>query len=186
MNEDFFRARPTEIARLLIGATLTHGTTSGLIVETEAYSEINDEACHTFIRRHAREFVEKHAPGTAYIYLNYGVYWLANILVQAPDGERGFVLIRALEPLTGIELMKERRKKSKLTDLCSGPGKLSIALGIGPEHHEQDFRGKPFTLSPRSSAPEILTGPRIGISKATELPWRYGLADSPHLSRPFP
>ncbi|MEM9079873.1 MAG: DNA-3-methyladenine glycosylase [Verrucomicrobiota bacterium] len=168
-----------------MGATLTHGPTSGLIVETEAYSELNDEACHTFFRKSARSFVANNPPGAAYVYLNYGMYWLANVLVRSPSGERGFVLIRALEPLDGIELMKQRRNKTKLADLCSGPGKLTIALGIDGTHHEQNFLGKPFTLTPRSATPDILTGPRIGISKAKDLPWRFGLAANPHLSQPF-
>ncbi|MDP0491982.1 MAG: DNA-3-methyladenine glycosylase [Verrucomicrobiota bacterium JB023] len=181
----FFLQHPTKTAEQLIGAKLSYGPTSGVIVETEAYSELNDEACHTFFRKKARDFVETNKPGTAYIYLNYGVYWLANILTKAADGERGFVLIRALEPVAGIELMKERRQKEKLTDLCSGPGKLTIAMGIGPQHHELDFLGNPFVITPREQEPEILTGPRIGISKAKELPWRYGLKGSKHLSQRF-
>lgn len=182
----FFHQAPVDCARELIGATLEFGESSGIIVETEAYSALSDEACHTFFRQKARAFVAEHAPGTAYIYLNYGMYWLANILVTSPDGEPGFVLIRALEPRTGIEQMKERRKRTKLTDLCTGPGKLTIALGINGSHHGGNFLGKPFSLIPRNSPPSLAIGPRIGISKAREKLWRFGWAGNPHLSQPFP
>jgi DNA-3-methyladenine glycosylase len=185
MTPSLFQNAPPDCARQLIGATLEHGETTGIIVETEAYSAINDEACHTFSRKKARAFVSEHPPGTAYVYLNYGMYWLTNILVESPDGERGFVLIRALEPTSGIDLMKERRDREKLTDLCSGPGKLTIALGINGKHHGTNFLGNPLRLTERKTEPEILTGPRIGISKAQDKPWRYGLAGSKHLSVKF-
>lgn len=186
LKSPFFRNTPAHCARGLIGATFNHGNTAGLIVETEAYSALSDEACHTFFRKKARAFVAEHPPGTAYVYLNYGMYWLANILVESPDGEPGFVLIRALEPTSGIELMRQRRKREKLTELCTGPGKLTIAMGISGEHHGCDFVGNPFTLQARKDKPEILSGPRIGISKAKERPWRFGLAGNNHLSQPFP
>ena len=156
-----------------------------MIVETEAYSALSDEACHTFFRKKARSFVEEHPPGSAYVYLNYGTYWLANILVESPDGEPGFVLIRALEPTTGIELMKKRRQRERVIDLCTGPGKLTIALGIDGKFHGKNFQGVPFHLHARTSEPSIVSGPRIGISKAKDTPWRFGWKNHPHLSRPF-
>lgn len=186
LSSSFFQNAPTHCARELIGATLQYGELSGLIVETEAYSALSDEACHTFFRKKAKDFVAANPPGTAYVYLNYGTYWLANMLVESPDGEPGFVLIRALEPLSGIESMQERRGKEALRDLCSGPGKLTIAMGIDGRHHGQDFLGSPFCLNPRKNEPKILTGPRIGISRAKEKPWRYGLEGSEHLSVKFP
>lgn len=186
LTSSFFHNLPTHCARQLIGATLEYGSASGIIVETEAYSAVSDEACHTFFRKKARQFVAENPPGTAYVYLNYGTYWLANMLVQSPDGEPGFVLIRALEPLTDIDLMKERRGRDKLADLCSGPGKLTIALGIDGTHHGSNFLGAPFRLNEREDEPKILTGPRIGISRAIDKPWRYGLAGSRHLSVKFP
>ena len=165
---------------------MSYGPTAGIIVETEAYSALSDEACHTFFRKKARAFVAEHPPGTAYVYLNYGMYWLANILVESPNGEPGFVLIRALEPSKGIEFMKKRRKREKLTELCSGPGKLTIAMAIDGSQHGSDFLGAPFSLQSRKSDPPLISGPRIGISRAKEKPWRFGWADNPHLSCPFP
>lgn len=186
LSSAFFHQSPTRCARDLIGATLRHGESSGVIVETEAYSAVSDEACHTFFRKKARQFVADNAPGSAYVYLNYGMYWLANILVRSPDGEPGFVLIRALEPLTDIDAMRARRNKVKVTDLCSGPGKLTIAMGIDGSHHGGNFLGEPLYLTPRQDDPPIITGPRIGISRAKDKPWRYGLAGNPHLSVKFP
>ncbi|MFC7337342.1 DNA-3-methyladenine glycosylase [Haloferula chungangensis] len=183
LGSAFFHRSPVEVARELLGARLEHAGCSGMIVETEAYSAVDDEACHTFFRAKARRFVDEHPPGAAYIYLNYGMYWLANVLVRSPAGESGFVLIRALEPELGVSEMMIRRKKEK--DLCAGPGKLTIAMNIDGSHHGGNFLGDPFSLYPRATIPPIITGPRIGISKAADKPWRFGIKGSRYLSRRF-
>ena len=170
---EFFAQHPVDCARGLIGAELVCGDCSGIVVETEAYCAVGDEAAHTFARPKAREFVEKYGPGTAYVYLNYGMYWLANVLVKGRDS--GFVLLRALEPLQGIEAMRQRRKLEKVTDLCSGPGNLTIALGIEGSHHGDSFssRRAPFHFQNPREGIEIRSDRRVGISKAVNLPWRF-------------
>ncbi|NNE90396.1 MAG: DNA-3-methyladenine glycosylase [Verrucomicrobiales bacterium] len=183
-DRTFFERDPLACARELIGMTFRWKRSAGMIVETEAYAEHGDEACHTFFRPSTREFVAGHAPGTAYVYLNYGMYWLVNVLCKSPDtGNCGFVLLRALEPTTGIARMKERRGREKLTDLCSGPGKLSIALGIDGEDHGSDLSRK---FSGRTAdANSIQPDRRIGISRAQELEWRFLLGENPHVSVKF-
>ncbi|MEM9479795.1 MAG: DNA-3-methyladenine glycosylase [Verrucomicrobiota bacterium] len=178
----FFKRHPVECARELIGSELVCGKTSGIVVETEAYCAIGDEAAHTFVRKTARDFVEELQAGAAYVYLNYGMYWLANVLVKGKAD--GFVLIRALEPKSGIEVMKKRRGRERLRDLCSGPGKLTIALGIDGNHHRESFtrRGAPFYFRERKTEPPVETDRRVGISKAVDLPWRFVWKDSPFLS----
>jgi DNA-3-methyladenine glycosylase len=166
----------------LIGAELRWDGCAGVIVETEAYDAIGDPACHTFSRRSAREFVERHPAGTAYVYMNYGVHWLLNVLVKGR--RRGFVLIRAIEPAHGIEAMAARRARTDLLKLCSGPGKLTQALGIGGSHHACDLCGDPRrAFHARGRAPRIVADGRIGISLAADLPWRFTLAGSPFVSR---
>jgi DNA-3-methyladenine glycosylase len=157
----------------------------GVIVETEAYSVREDEACHTFSRPSSRGFVAEKRPGTAYVYLNYGMYWLLNFLVKGGT-EDGFVLIRALEPTRGIEEMRQRRGMNELKNLCSGPGKLTRALAIDGSFHGQDFfaAAEPILLSP-TTLPEVLAGPRIGITRAADLPWRFVAAGSRFLSAPM-
>lgn len=186
MCREFFKRDPLTCARELIGCELVWRECGGIIVETEAYSVQNDEACHTFKRPASRRFVEEHSPGTAYVYLNYGVHWLLNFLVK--DGsENGFVLIRALDPILGIPQMRRRRKTKLLLQLCSGPGKLTQALGINGEEHGLDFlRDKTLAIFQRPPVASVDQGPRIGISKATDLPWRFVLSGSPHLSVPLP
>ena len=167
---------------------------SGIVVETEAYAEIGDEACHTFFRPSARRFVEEHPAGTAYVYLNYGMYWLTNVLVKNPlNGHRGFVLLRALQPVHGCDVMRERRGRDRLTDLCSGPGKLSMALGITGDHHginlvddETESRGF-FRSIPSKNGPQrgVLADRRIGISRSQELAWRFLADDNAHVSVRF-
>ena len=135
IGADFFRRNPLRCARELVGSELIWGRCGGVIVETEAYNAIGDEACHCFVRPSTRAFVERNQTGAAYIYLNYGVHWMLNVLVKGT--ENGFVLIRALEPTRGIELMKRRRGIVDERQLCSGPGKLTQALDtrveqIGP------------------------------------------------------
>jgi len=187
LQRDFFEQDPVTCARALIGTTFRWQGTAGLVVETEAYSDQGDEACHTFVRTKARTFISENGPGTAYVYLNYGIHWLTNILVKSDSG-CGFVLLRALAPVEGLALMRRRRQKTQPTDLCSGPGKLSQALAIHGGHHGQSLVANPQRafFPPESDPPSAIhTGPRIGISKAKDLPWRFGLADSPHLSAPF-
>jgi DNA-3-methyladenine glycosylase len=179
---EFFTQHPVDCARGLIGAELVCGDCSGIVVETEAYCAVGDEAAHTFVRPKAREFVDEYGPGTAYVYLNYGMYWLANVLVKGR--EPGFVLLRALEPVRGIEAMKARREREKVTDLCTGPGKLTIALGIDGSHHGDSFtsRGAPFYFRDPREDLEVESDRRVGISKAVDLPWRFLSGQSPFVS----
>ena len=177
LPRSFFERDPVTCARELIGCELTWNECAGLIVETEAYAAVNDEACHTFFRPSAREFIASREPGSAYVYLNYGMYWLLNVLVKG-GAEDGFVLFRALEPTRGIALMSQRRhgtaSERPATSLCSGPGKLTIALGIDGREHGRDlcagaeigFRAPPQRLAVEADA-------RIGISRAAHLPWRF-------------
>src|SRR5438094_3461836 len=139
---DFFRRDPLRCARELVGSELIWGRCGGVIVETEAYNAIGDEACHCFVRPSTRAFVERNEPGAAYIYLNYGVHWMLNVLVKGK--ENGFVLIRALEPRRGIALMQKRRGVVDARKLCSGPGKLTQALDIADRQHEMDLCTDPL------------------------------------------
>jgi DNA-3-methyladenine glycosylase len=186
LNREFFQRDPLSCARELIGCELVWNQTGGVIVETEAYSVRNDEACHTFSRPSSRGFVAEKPPGTAYVYLNYGMYWLLNFLVKGGK-EDGFVLIRALEPTRGIEEMRQRRGMNELKNLCSGPGKLTRALAIDGTFHGQDFftaADGPILLLP-TTPPEISAGPRIGITRAADLPWRFVAPSSRFLSAPM-
>lgn len=158
------------------------GDCRGVIVETEAYDAVGDPACHTFFRPSAVAFVEREVAGTAYIYLNYGVHWLLNVLVK---GRRtGFVLIRALEPVAGLDRMAERRGRGAVKDLCSGPGKLTQAVGIGPAEHGMDLCADPaHGFHAGVGRPKLVADGRIGISRGAELPWRFSLAGSRFVSR---
>lgn len=178
----FFERPPLVCAEELIGCELHWDGCSGIVVETEAYSAKDDEACHTFARKGAREFVEKYRPGTSYVYLNYGIHWLLNVLVKG-GGEEGFVLIRALEPVRGIATMRRRRGLENATALCSGPGKLSEALAIRGTDHGIDLCGSAKRgFSARKEPVEVITDMRIGISKAAHLPWRFLKKGSPFVS----
>src|SRR5881227_1318824 len=138
LSAAFFRDDPLECARKLVGTELVWGESSGIVVETEAYLTLNDEACHTFTRPSTRAFVERNDPGAIYIYFNYGVHWMLNLLVKG--GERsGLILIRALAPRRGLPLMKKRRGLDDVRHLCSGPGKLKQALDITDRHHEKSI-----------------------------------------------
>jgi DNA-3-methyladenine glycosylase len=178
----FFQTDPLTCARALIGCELVWGPTTGIIVETEAYAEIGDEACHTFLRRHARTFIRDHLAGSLYVYLKYGVHWLLNLLVR--DGTaNGFVLIRALEPGSGLELMRERRRTDKLSALCSGPGKLTQALAINGSFHGKDVFALPdAAVRCPQRQPEVEADRRIGITKAALLEWRFLAKGSPFVS----
>lgn len=153
-------------------------------METEAYRAEGDEACHTWLRPSARSFVEEHQAGDAYVYLNYGVHWLFNILVKGSDGN-GFVLLRAMEPLDGLDLMRERRGDLSDNLLMAGPGRLTQALGICGEDHGSRFLENGMGALIEGDAASIVSGSRIGISKATELDWRFGDASSKCLSKKF-
>lgn len=184
----FFQRDPLTCARELIGCELVWNDCAGIIVETEAYAALGDEAAHTFTRPSARAFVEKHPPGTAYVYFNYGMYWLLNVLVKG-GAEDGFVLFRAIEPTRGVELMKERRlakRRSPLAHpraLCSGPGKLTIALGIDGRDHGRDLcSGAAIGFRTQTGQVKVVADVRIGISRAADLPWRFLARESLFLS----
>ncbi len=181
----FFRLPPEECARRLVGAALVWDGCSGVVVECEAYAAAGDEACHTFRRPSAREFVARQPAGTAYVYLNYGVHWLFNVLVKGDSD--GFVLIRALDPRGGLPAMQQRRPALPPHRLCAGPGRLTKALGIHGGHHGLDLcatPGRGFREEERDVP--VAAGPRIGISRARELPWRFGWAGHRGLSAPLP
>ncbi len=182
LDRSFFQQDPLACAAGLIGCELTWGETAGVIVETEAYAEWGDEACHTFLKRGARAFLEAKVAGALYVYLNYGIHWMLNFLVR--DGSsNGFVLVRALEPTRGSEQMASRRGDPRPRSWCSGPGKLTQALAIDGRLHGRDFFSLPeMRLSRWDQPPEVETDRRIGISKAAELPWRFLLAGSPYVS----
>ena len=176
----FFRGDPLVCARELIGTQLLWGRCAGVVVEVEAYLTENDEACHTFWRPSTRAFVERNKPGTAYVYLNYGVHWMLNVLIKGAP-RTGLILIRALEPRAGIALMRKRRGVEDVRRLCSGPGKLTQALDITMRHHEMDLRQN---FLKRETAVEVVADARIGITRSAHLPWRFTLRDSPFVSRP--
>jgi DNA-3-methyladenine glycosylase len=184
ITEQFFRRDPVTCARELIGCTFRWHGCEGKIVETEAYAEFDDPACHTWNRPSAREFMARHEAGTAYVYLNYGVHWLFNIVTKSPDGA-GFVLFRALEPLAGLEKMRVRRGNLPDRALCSGPGKLTKAFGINGSHHGAEFlQGGKTGIFLGDEAP-LCVGGRVGISRAVERPWRFGASGSSCLSGKF-
>jgi DNA-3-methyladenine glycosylase len=187
VGPEFFEREPVECARDLVGSMVRWNGCVCRIVETEAYAAAGDPACHTFFRNSAREFVAAHSAGTAYVYLNYGMHWLFNILVKHPTDARtaGFVLLRALEPVTGIEEMASRRPGVPTAALCAGPGRLTKALGIDGRVHGQSFLEAASTGIYRASPGKVVAGPRIGISKAKELNWRFGDGNSSSLSAKF-
>ncbi|HEX2266496.1 MAG TPA: DNA-3-methyladenine glycosylase [Solirubrobacterales bacterium] len=185
LERAFFDRSVHDVARDLVGCTLLYKGCGGVIVETESY-EAADPACHAYVGLTDRTRVIFGPPGYAYVYLSYGIHCLLNAVAE-PEGEAAAVLIRALEPTHGVEEMRERRGGRPDLDLCSGPGKLSEALGIDLSDNETDLCADPFLLAPPAGPPpEIVTGPRIGITKAVDLPWRFCAAGSPFVSRPRP
>ena len=172
-----------EVAPDLIGVTLLFDGVGGTIVEVEAYDQ-EDPASHGFRGPTMRNAVMFGPPGFAYVYRSYGIHWCLNFVCDEP-GRAEAVLIRALLPQRGLGQMRERRGVEDERALCSGPGKLCQALGITREHDGAALDAPPFELRERAEAPRIVTGPRIGITKATELTWRYGVEGSPFLSRPL-
>ncbi len=181
IGRGFFARSVHEVAPDLIGVTFLCDGVGGMIVEVEAYDH-EDPAAHGYRGRTARNASMFGPPGHAYVYRSYGVHWCVNFVCEE-EGSASAVLIRALEPTHGIESMRDRRKTDDVRALCSGPGKLTQALGITGAHDGLPLDCPPFELVPREAEPELVCGPRIGISKAIDQPWRYGLAGSRFLSR---
>jgi DNA-3-methyladenine glycosylase len=182
LDRGFFARSVHEVAPELIGATLLVDGVGGTIVEVEAYDH-EDPASHGYAGRTARTASMFGPPGCAYVYRSYGVHWCLN-LVCAEDGVAQAVLIRALEPTDGLDEMRARRGLEQPRRLCSGPGRLCQALGVTREHDGLGLDDHPFELRARAAEPEIHAGPRIGITRAADYPWRYVLAGSRFLSRP--
>ena len=178
-----FYGPSVDVARSLIGTTLLVNGVGGRIVETEAYDH-EDPASHSFSGPSRRNRVMFGPPCRAYIYRSYGIHWCLNFVCRT-DGLGAGVLIRALEPLEGLDIMRTRRGLDNSRLLCSGPGRVCQALGITDEHNGMQIDSFPFQLIPAIKQAPILAGPRIGISKAKDVPWRFGLSGSRYLSRPF-
>jgi len=180
-----FSASSLEVARALIGASVFVDGVGGTIVETEAYDQ-DDPASHSYPGHTARNAVMFGPPGRAYVYRSYGIHWCLNF-VCAPAGHGAGVLIRALAPTTGIELMRERRGLDSGRLLCSGPGRLAQALAVTHAHNGLRLDRRPFRVvaGDADPTPIVHAGVRIGISKSVELPWRFVLAGSPFLSKPM-
>jgi DNA-3-methyladenine glycosylase len=182
---DFFDRSVHEVARDLIGCQLLFDGCGGTIVETESYDR-DDPACHAYVGLTERTRVLFGPPGRAYVYLSYGIHSLLNFVAE-PEGDAAAVLIRALQPSVGLEQMRARRGVRSDAELCSGPGKLTEALGIGLEHNDLPLDREPFLLlGPEDEPPQVVLGPRIGITKAVERPWRFSAAGSSFVSRPWP
>ena len=183
LTKGFFARSVHDVAPDLIGVTLLVDGVGGPIVEVEAYDH-EDPAAHGYGGRTERNASMFGPPGHAYVYRSYGVHWCLNLVCQE-EGSASAVLIRALEPVKGLDVMRERRGLDDDRLLCAGPGRLCQALGISRAHDGLDLSDPPFELVTRGSTPEIAVGPRIGITKAVERPWRYGLEGSRYLSRPM-
>jgi len=206
LSADFYERPVLEVARDLLGCTVEHGGAAGVIVETEAYHE-SEPACHAYIGLTARTRTLFGEPGRAYVYRSYGIHALLNAVCE-PEGVAAAVLIRALHPVAGLEQMRARRgpagrarsaraRAHRLGDgaagadheLCSGPGKLTQALGISLEENGGSLSRGPVRIGPPTDgwlAPPVIEGTRVGISRAVELPWRFCLAGDRHVSRPRP
>jgi len=181
LKRAFFGRSVHEVAPDLIGATLLVNGVGGIIVEVEAYHH-TDPAAHSFRGPTPRNKVMFGPPGFAYVYRSYGIHWCVNFVCEE-EGSASAVLIRALQPTHGIPVMRRRRRLHDEQSLCSGPGKLTEALGISGEHNGLPLDASPIALHARASKPDVVAGLRIGITKAVELPWRYGLKGSKFLSR---
>ena len=179
-------------ARGLIGCELRWGGCSGVVVETEAYAEHGDPACHTASRPSARAFIRDFPPASAYVYFNYGMHWMLNVLTKSAEAGNGLILIRAVRPTAGLDVMRKRRAARLRREppghdrwLCSGPGKLAAALGVTGEDHGRDLCGGlefGFWAGRRDIA-DVVATPRIGISKAVDFPWRFVAAGDRYVSR---
>ena len=187
LERDFYARSVHEVARDLIGCVARHGETAGRIVETESY-HMDEPACHAHAGLTQRTQTLFGPPGHAYVYFSYGIHSLLNAVCE-PEGVGAAVLIRALEPVDGLDVMRARRGLQRAVDLCSGPGKLTQALEIGLLLNGSSLVDGPIALlerEPGARVPRIVVGERIGISKAVDLPWRFCDADSHHVSRPRP
>ncbi len=187
LGRDFYARSVHEVARDLIGCVVRHGETAGRIVETESY-HMDEPACHAYAGLTERTRPLFGPPGRAYVYFSYGIHSLLNAVCEE-EGIGAAVLIRALEPVDGIEEMRGRRGLQLATDLCSGPAKLTQALGIGLSLNDSSLLDGPIAVldrEPGAGQPRVVVGERIGITKAADLPWRFCDADSQHVSRPWP
>jgi DNA-3-methyladenine glycosylase len=183
IGREFFARSVHEVAPDVIGVTLLVGGVGGRIVEAEAYHH-EDPAAHGYRGRTERNATMFGPPGYVYVYRSYGIHWCVNFVCEEV-GSASAVLIRALEPTHGIDVMRERRGLDDPRALCSGPGKLCQALGITREHDGLPLDRPPFELTAAGEAVEVARGPRVGITRATEHPWRYVIPGSPFLSRAF-
>jgi DNA-3-methyladenine glycosylase len=187
LDRAFFARSVHDVARDLVGCALLHDGVGGTIVETESYNR-DDPACHAYGGPTPRSEILWGAPGTAYVYFSYGIHSLLNAVAE-PEGEAAAVLIRAIEPRWGVDAMRERRGRDEVRELCSGPGKLTEALGVGLADNGRSLLEAPFELrAPEEGTPplEIVTAPRVGITKAVDYPWRFCAAGSRFVSRPIP
>jgi DNA-3-methyladenine glycosylase len=184
LMREFFARSVHLVAPELLGATLLVDGVGGVIVEVEAYDQ-EDPASHGFAGQTARNASMFGPPGHAYVYRSYGIHWCLNLVCDAP-GRAEAVLVRALEPTHGLDRMRDRRSVEEERALCSGPGKLCQALGVTRQRDGMSLDEPPFELYERSSVPDVVTAPRIGISRATEEPWRYLLQGSRYVSRAVP
>jgi DNA-3-methyladenine glycosylase len=180
LDRDFFARSVHEVAPDLLGTTLLVDGVGGPIVEVEAYDH-EDPASHSFAGQTARNATMFGPPGHAYVYRSYGIHWCLNFVCEP----RSAVLVRALEPAHGLDAMRARRGLDDRRLLCAGPGRLCQALGITREHDGLPLDEPPFELPARTAEPEILQGPRIGITRAREQPWRYAISGSRFVSRPI-
>jgi DNA-3-methyladenine glycosylase len=183
LRKSFFDRSVHAVAPDLIGATFLFAGAGGVITEVEAYHH-TDPAAHSYNGQTPRNAVMFGPPGYFYVYRSYGIHWCINFVCEAA-GSASAVLLRALEPTVGLVAMQKRRRTEDPRLLCSGPGRLTEALGITVAQSGCAVDAAPFELRARADAVEIIAGPRIGITKAAELPWRYGLAGSRFLSKPF-
>jgi DNA-3-methyladenine glycosylase len=183
LSKAFFRRSVHEVAPDLIGATLLFNGVGGRLIEVEAYHH-TDPAAHSYRGQTSRNAVMFGPPGYTYVYRSYGIHWCLNLVCE-PKGSASAVLIRALEPTDGLPLMRRRRGLSEVRLLCAGPGRVCEALGITAAHNGMALDESPFALFARTSQAKVIAGPRIGITKAAEKPWRYGLEGSAFLSKPF-
>jgi DNA-3-methyladenine glycosylase len=183
LKRSFFGRSVHEVAPDLIGATLLVNGVGGIIVEVEAYHH-SEPAAHSFRGPTPRNMVMFGPPGFSYVYRSYGIHWCVNFVCEKA-GEASAVLIRALEPTHSLAAMRRRRGLEDERSLCSGPGKLCEALGITIKHSELALDAPPFALHARVGKPDVVVGVRIGLTKAVDLPWRYGLKGSKFLSKPF-
>jgi DNA-3-methyladenine glycosylase len=181
LAKDFFARSVHEVAPDLVGATLLVDGVGGRIVEVEAYDH-EDPAAHGYLGRTARNASMFGPPGHAYVYRSYGIHWCLN-LVCDNEGTASAVLLRALEPTCGLDVMQARRGVAEVRLFCSGPGRLCQALGVTREHDGLPLDDPPFRLETRGEPVQVVAGPRVGITRAAELPWRYALAGSRYVSR---